>query len=472
MKNFFIPNAANNYSPILLKQKMLFVYLIILIIINLVLGDLFFVRAKASVDFYSLYSLHNEERKKRGLQELIVNTDLNTSATRKAEAMLTADCWSHYCPNGKSPWDFFNEVGYTYIYAGENLAEGFDDNEDVMNAWLNSPTHRDNILNPNFDEIGIGFAYGDFQGIDNNTIIVIHFGSREFNFNNTPQSLDTTDLNLINITSPKEGTYLSNAQFSISGTAPKDSDVAVKANSQELGRVAAEGSNFTFRPPLPLMDGRYSLNAQAFDKTGSLLGTSAPVNVEIDTQRPIINTDSLSVNTLSLSTNKLTFKVNVSETLQNLITNLSVYQSQKIDQTNWEIEINRSELEKFTNLQLTALDLAGNSAQYEIPTATILSQALEIEQQLLAVNGDDTFLGNLQGSLQNLLPRDTKTQLNLIFIVFLSILFAIDFYVLSKTGLTGIMRSKSNFHLPIFILLIIIVVIGSTAGNILTGSNT
>ena len=105
-KNFFIPNAGNNYSPYLLRQKLLIIYLIFLLVFNFVLGDKYFIKAKASVDFNSLYQLHNEQRKKYGLKELNINIDLNNSATNKAAGMLQANCWSHFCPNGKSPWDF------------------------------------------------------------------------------------------------------------------------------------------------------------------------------------------------------------------------------------------------------------------------------------------------------------------------------------------------------------------------------
>jgi hypothetical protein len=135
------------------------------------------VSINAYVDFDSIYNFHNQERAKNSLKSLSVNPLLIESATAKAEAMLKSDCWSHYCPDGKSPWDFFDSAGYEYVYAGENLGEGFSENETLMSAWMNSPTHRENIMNSNFSEIGIGFAKGDYQGIKNNTIVVVHFGT-------------------------------------------------------------------------------------------------------------------------------------------------------------------------------------------------------------------------------------------------------------------------------------------------------
>ena len=177
MKNYIIPNSNNNYHPYLLRERFLSLTVILIIISNILFSALGLVSINAYVDFNSIYNLQNIERTKNSLSDLIVNPLLVESATQKAQAMLLSDCWSHYCPDGKSPWDFFDNVGYDYIYAGENLGEGFSENEALMSAWMNSPTHRENILNNKFTEVGIGFAKGNYQGINNNTIIVVHFGT-------------------------------------------------------------------------------------------------------------------------------------------------------------------------------------------------------------------------------------------------------------------------------------------------------
>src|SRR6185436_20656588 len=103
-----------------------------------------------------------------------------------------------------------------YIYAGENLAEGFDDNTTVMDAWMNSPTHKENILKPEFREIGIGGARGTYQGEQNNTIVVIHFGTQVNSYYNLPSNNangtgtkqnDLTPPNAPEITSPENGIW-------------------------------------------------------------------------------------------------------------------------------------------------------------------------------------------------------------------------------------------------------------------------
>src|SRR5258706_5074190 len=85
---------------------------------------------KTAITQENLLNAHNDYRKGLGLSELKLNSLLNTSAQEKGQAMLDNNCWSHYCPTGKSPWDFFDNVKYDYVVAGENLAEGFYSIED------------------------------------------------------------------------------------------------------------------------------------------------------------------------------------------------------------------------------------------------------------------------------------------------------------------------------------------------------
>lgn len=122
-----------------------------------------------------IINLVNRERTSRGLNTLIINRELEIAAQWKADDMLEKDYWEHY-HNGKSPWQWMREAGYQYIDAGENLAIDFDELEPMHNAWMNSPTHRDNIINSKYKEAGVGIAKGDFEGHD--TIIVVQmFGN-------------------------------------------------------------------------------------------------------------------------------------------------------------------------------------------------------------------------------------------------------------------------------------------------------
>jgi len=90
--------------------------------------------------------------------------------------MLAKGYWAHFAPDGTSPWSFFLSFGYKYKYAGENLARDFPDASSAVTAWMNSPSHRENILNPNYEDIGIGVVEGSLAGADT-TIIVQFFGT-------------------------------------------------------------------------------------------------------------------------------------------------------------------------------------------------------------------------------------------------------------------------------------------------------
>ena len=109
-------------------------------------------------------SATNEQRLASGLGELKVNEKLREAAQAKAEDMAKKSYFAHYSPDGKSPWYWINQTGYTYKAAGENLAVNFDYSMDVVNAWMNSPTHKANIVKAKYQDIGVGIAEGFYQG--------------------------------------------------------------------------------------------------------------------------------------------------------------------------------------------------------------------------------------------------------------------------------------------------------------------
>lgn len=118
----------------------------------------------------------NNERVERFAPPLRRNHILDEAAARKAEHMAALGYFAHYSPDGVSPWHWFDEVGYTYAFAGENLAVHFSDSAEVVSAWMQSPPQRDNILSGDYTEIGVGTAKGTFQGHE--TVFVVQmFGT-------------------------------------------------------------------------------------------------------------------------------------------------------------------------------------------------------------------------------------------------------------------------------------------------------
>lgn len=115
----------------------------------------------------------NEDRALFGLPALQLDHDLNLAAFAKAQDMLAKEYFAHVSPEGVKPWHWFKSMGYNYSYAGENLAIGFEDSEDLEQSWMNSPKHRANILSSNYRDMGVAIVYRNGQ-----KIIVQLFGSR------------------------------------------------------------------------------------------------------------------------------------------------------------------------------------------------------------------------------------------------------------------------------------------------------
>ncbi|MBU1088250.1 CAP domain-containing protein [Patescibacteria group bacterium] len=176
----FIPQEKNNYKSLLTHPSFLGIFIAVYLLNQSLIRS--FTILKPGVLGYSseitvqkVIKLTNQERQKNGLPQLVYNQDLASSATNKAKDMFAYNYWAHNSPSGKTPWDFFKEIGYDYSTAGENLAKDFYDTDSMVKAWMKSPTHRDNILHAKYKEIGIGVVNGTLNGVKT-TLVVQHFG--------------------------------------------------------------------------------------------------------------------------------------------------------------------------------------------------------------------------------------------------------------------------------------------------------
>ena len=102
--------------------------------------------------------LVNVERSKNGLQPLKENWELSRVARYKSADMANNAYFSHTSPTYGSPFNMIKNFGIKYSSAGENIAYGQKTAAEVMNGWMNSSGHRQNILNPNYTQIGVGYA--------------------------------------------------------------------------------------------------------------------------------------------------------------------------------------------------------------------------------------------------------------------------------------------------------------------------
>jgi len=124
--------------------------------------------------------LTNQKRQENGLPPLQLNGMLAQAAEGKAQDMFAKNYWAHIAPDGTTPWYFIKSAGYEYLYAGENLARGFTTASDTVSAWMASPSHRENMLSKNYNEVGFAVESGTLTGSE--TILVVEmFGSRYIN---------------------------------------------------------------------------------------------------------------------------------------------------------------------------------------------------------------------------------------------------------------------------------------------------
>lgn len=169
LKHYFFPTAGNTYRPGIFSKNS-----VLAIVAVLVFGQAMWFGASVFVFKNSnflgavlpgvLTALTNTDRTANGLASLTADPLLAEAAQNKANDMAAKGYFSHVTPDGKTPWYWFDAVGYTYTYAGENLAVDFTESKDVEDAWMKSPAHHANIVKAQYTKIGIGVAQGTYKG--------------------------------------------------------------------------------------------------------------------------------------------------------------------------------------------------------------------------------------------------------------------------------------------------------------------
>lgn len=125
----------------------------------------------------SLLTATNSARQAQHEPQLAENTLLSRAAQAKANDMVQRNYWSHTTPDGKQPWSFIDKTGYKYQVVGENLAYGFSNSDEVIRGWLNSPSHRENLLSGDYRDVGFGIASSkDFNHSGPETVVVALYG--------------------------------------------------------------------------------------------------------------------------------------------------------------------------------------------------------------------------------------------------------------------------------------------------------
>jgi hypothetical protein len=167
-KHTFIPHKGNDYKPHFFREHVILTFLIGSIFLLLLSFTSYIVIQTtaygSSVVSSVLIDLTNQTREEHNLPPLLYNRQLKDAATMKGDDMVTKQYFAHFAPDGTTPWYWFEKAGYSFLYAGENLAINFRSSKEVERAWLASPKHRDNILGGQYEDIGIATVKGTENG--------------------------------------------------------------------------------------------------------------------------------------------------------------------------------------------------------------------------------------------------------------------------------------------------------------------
>ncbi len=502
IKNFLFPNKDNNYQPHVFKRSVLSVFIVFLLIINS-FSIVFFGGAKqaaaSSIDVNRLIELANSERVARGLNTLKTDSRLIAAAQAKGEDMFAKQYWAHYGPNGETPWQFIKAAGYNYIYAGENLAKDFTSTDPIHTAWMNSPTHRDNIINVNYNDIGIAAISGIFDGKE--TIIVVQmFGSEyippapepepeptpepepqpeptppqpEPEPEPTPEPTpvptppkDTTAPDKPVITEPANGSLLNTSEFAIKGLAEGGSEVAIYDGEERVGTLNADGGAFDYNYE-NVADGEHVLGATAKDAAGNVSNRSEDVMVTVDTVAPTAKEDSFELISWNEKDSNYKFSITIDGDPTSVVAVLGAY-SVNLEETEegvWSAEFNpEGTLLEEAGRVFTIIisDEAGNESLVDvtIPDLDHVDEPLDELPQ----TGDEEksiFAELVERVIGFFVQSSPISKLNVFIGIFLLILAVIDVVVLWKKGIKR-KGGESASHIPILILLLIALLFAAT----------
>lgn len=235
---------------------------------------------------------------------LAISPQLSLAANRKAQDMIKNNYFDHQSPNGRTPWHFIIESGYNYYKAGENLAINFTTSEKLFEAWINSPDHRDNIINPEFEEVGFGITEGVIDNKQTKVVVQMFGAKKESAKLETEERIEGIDTKAIDInnsgdqnfylpsppviTSPKDDSYTNDKKIKVSGTASKNSDIYIFQNKEIVNQTTTDEQGKFSSEVYLNKDGRYTINATTTDNAKVSSNFSQDIGVTRDSQPPKI----------------------------------------------------------------------------------------------------------------------------------------------------------------------------------------
>ncbi|MCC7289825.1 hypothetical protein IT417_01055 [bacterium] len=448
MLELFVPNTKNHYKPLLLRNSALLVYTVFIFLVNTYGGVFGISQVEASsITPNNVISLTNKERTKYGLSGLKSNSQLASAALAKANNMLSVQYWNHFGPNGETPWQFIKAAGYTYIYAGENLAKGFKSSEGVVEAWMASPTHRDNILSGNYRDIGVAVVNGQLLG-DEVTLVVQMFGNQTNSVVPSPKpnvngsQTESGQTLSIKITSPENNTILNDANVNLKGTVSKSTPYTVEISEKgvPVGAFESNDTNWEWDKQSDWSEGKHTVTV----KLKNVKEASDSVVFRIDSTSPVLERFEAVSKGLDW---KISGKVDDSNSTINIVSG-DFNKSAVINESGeFTAEIPGSELKE--KVTLIVSDTMGNTNEVDVT-------------DYFTTENETTALGAIWNAVNNLYSKST---INGVFLGFILLLLIIEIITYWRKGL--LMKHGGNiFTLGFWWLLLLVGVVNGFNGSI------
>ncbi len=250
-KKLFVPFEGNDYRPWFLQSRILLCLVIFILVAKIVSVGIFLPIPKniffADITKIELLNLLNQSRQEHGLPSLTENSVLDRAAYLKAKDMIANDYFSHQSPEGVKPWFWFKQAGYEYKYAGENLAVGFADSSFVYSAWFNSPSHKDNLLNNHYQEVGTAVVEG--FGPNGSIVVVQLFGSPLVKASPAPKNKNVQNIQKI-VVEPKaqvspESVNNITAEGELETVVAQNNETLTEENVSIVARVLSESTEYS-----------------------------------------------------------------------------------------------------------------------------------------------------------------------------------------------------------------------------------
>lgn len=181
LRHALVPHKGNHYRPHLVRLHGITAVLVVALLMQLFYG--YFANGRlevlgrvTNISVSELLTDTNNVRSESSLPNLTINEQLNKAAFAKAQDMIANNYWAHTSPSGTTPWKWLGDAGYSYDVAGENLAKNYPTSQATVNAWMASETHRANIMNDRYQDVGFAVVDGLLEGRDT-TLVVAYYGT-------------------------------------------------------------------------------------------------------------------------------------------------------------------------------------------------------------------------------------------------------------------------------------------------------